>query len=363
MFPRSYDEYASFALLNFTTAADHRLHALQVHHQQPGAARGQRFRLAAKLPPLSARWPGPYGPGSCAASSHHQWRLANFTSLVVFGDSYTDDSRLGYFINNHGAAPPVGYNDPVSYHAADGGRVWVEYVKQYTGANLYNYAVSGAVCSNEITPRWFSAINAPFPDIAGYELPAYLNDSALVYANGTKFMTDPPDATVYAMWIGTNDLGYSALIQDEQVAGTNLTTYVDCVYDQLDRVYANGGRFFVLLNVAPLNLAPEYGILGQGGAGPNQYWEDKSGNISEISGRMLEEVVSANAIYQYRTPYEVVLANRYPGADFALYNVHDLVRLPRSLVYLDDVSLTFASLHRCKTSTTTPPPISTAPRP
>lgn len=277
-------------------------------------------------PPWGPPGGGPPAPPPSVPASDHKWGLKNFTSLVVFGDSYTDDSRLGYFINHDGAAPPVGYDNPVSYHAADGGRVWAEYVKQYTGANLYNYAVSGAVCSNEITPRWFSAINAPFPDIAGYELPAYLADSAYVYPNGTKFMDDPADGTVYAIWIGTNDLGYAAFIQDEQVAGTNITTYVDCVYDQLDRVYANGGRFFVIINVAPLNLSPEYGVEGQGGVGSNQYWQDKSDyNITEISGRMLESVVTVNAIYKYRTPYEVELAKRYPGADFAIYNVHDVV--------------------------------------
>ncbi|EMC93212.1 carbohydrate esterase family 16 protein [Baudoinia panamericana UAMH 10762] len=264
-----------------------------------------------------------WGAAQCFSQ---KWALANFTSLVAFGDSYTDDSRLGYFISHNGSAPPVGYNNPVSYHAADGGRTWVEYVKQYTGANLYNYAVSGAVCSNSITPRWFSAINAPFPDIAGYELPAYLNDSQYYYPNGTKFMNNPSDGTVYAIWIGTNDLGYAALIQDEQVAGTNITTYVDCVYDQLSRVYANGGRFFVILNVAPLNLAPEYGIPGQGGVGPNQYWPDKSGNLTEISERMLEQVVTVNSIYDYRTPFEVEIARRYPGASFAVFNVHDLMQ-------------------------------------
>lgn len=41
------------------------------------------------------------------------WDLKNFSSLVVFGDSYTDDSRLGYFINNNGSAPPTGWVDPV----------------------------------------------------------------------------------------------------------------------------------------------------------------------------------------------------------------------------------------------------------
>lgn len=294
--------------------------------------------LAAAHPPPS--WPhGPPGPpswthahppppqpscspGQCFAQD---WNLANFTSLVVFGDSYSDDSRLGYFISHDGAAPPTGWVDPVNYHAADGGRVWGEYVKQYTGANLYNYAVSGAVCSNEITPRWFSAINAPFPDIQGYELPAYLNDSAYVYPNGTRFLDLPADSTVYAMWIGTNDLGYAAFIQDEEVAGTNITTYIDCIFSNFERVYANGGRFFVLFNNAPLNLNAEYGAAGKGGVGPNQYWQNKTGNLTEISARMMEQVVTTNAIFKYRTPFEVEIAKRYPGASFAVYDVHRLV--------------------------------------
>jgi hypothetical protein len=32
---------------------------------------------------------------------------------VTFGDSYTDENRLGYFINNNGSAPPVGWNGGV----------------------------------------------------------------------------------------------------------------------------------------------------------------------------------------------------------------------------------------------------------
>jgi phospholipase/lecithinase/hemolysin len=275
--------------------------------------------LALAAPPPS--WPhnGPYP--SPPSQSQSQWNLKNFTSLVVFGDSYTDDSRLSYFIANNGSAPPVGWVDPVSYSAADGGRTWVEYVKQYTGANLYNYAVSGAVCSNDITPRWLSSINAPFPAIKQYEIPAYVADSQYVFPNGTKFMDDPSDETVYAIWIGTNDLGVEAFLQDEQVAGTNLTTYVSCVYDQLKRVYENGGRYFVILNVAPLNQAPMY----QPDAGPDGYWPNKTGNYSEISGRMMEQVVTVNALYDYRTPYEVRVAESFPGASFAVYNVHDLV--------------------------------------
>ena len=40
------------------------------------------------------------------------WGLKKFTSLVAFGDSYTDDSRLGYFGSHNGSAPPVGWVNP-----------------------------------------------------------------------------------------------------------------------------------------------------------------------------------------------------------------------------------------------------------
>lgn len=42
-----------------------------------------------------------------------KWKLKKFKSLVTFGDSYTDESRFGYFASNNGSAPPVGWVDPV----------------------------------------------------------------------------------------------------------------------------------------------------------------------------------------------------------------------------------------------------------
>lgn len=110
--------------------------------------------------------------------------------------------------------------------SADGGRIWGQYVVQYAGVHLYNYAVSGAVCSNDITPRWFALIDEPYPALAQYEVPAYIKDSHYVEKNGTKFMVDPSNETVYAFWDGTNDLGYYAFIQDEQVAGSYSSNFL-----------------------------------------------------------------------------------------------------------------------------------------
>lgn len=48
-----------------------------------------------------------------AGSFASGFRDRKFKTLVTFGDSYTDENRLGFFINNNGSAPPVGWQQPV----------------------------------------------------------------------------------------------------------------------------------------------------------------------------------------------------------------------------------------------------------
>jgi hypothetical protein len=50
--------------------------------------------------------------GLVGAHPQNSWNLKSFKSFVAFGDSYTDENRLGYFINNKGQAPPVGWVQP-----------------------------------------------------------------------------------------------------------------------------------------------------------------------------------------------------------------------------------------------------------
>lgn len=213
------------------------------------------------------------------------------------------------------------------------------------GANLYNYAVSGAVCSNELTPRVWSSINAPFPSVKDYEVPAFIADANYTEpGNDTKFLDIPTESTVYSLWIGTNDLGNYALLTDSQVAGTTIINYTDCVYNQLQRLYDFGGRYFVLQNVVPLELTALYGLpppLG-GGVGNNRYWPDKlngtTANLTEVHYRMLETVVTANSIFEYRTPFAVEINRRYPGAHFAVMDNYGLVRtIPLLIAFFGNV--------------------------
>lgn len=65
--------------------------------------------LCATLVPLGAL-SAPWGPPS---PSYNNWNLKDFKSFVVFGDSYTDENRLGYFGSHNGSAPPAGWAEPI----------------------------------------------------------------------------------------------------------------------------------------------------------------------------------------------------------------------------------------------------------
>ncbi|KAL6710943.1 hypothetical protein ACN47E_006818 [Coniothyrium glycines] len=261
-----------------------------------------------------------------AGRSPQGWKDGKFKTLVTFGDSYTDENRLGYFINNNGSAPPVGWEQPVGLSTASGGLSWARYASIYSKATLYNYAVSGAVCSNKVSPRNFAAINAPFPDIDGYEVPAFVADSKYRRPNGTKFFTGKADSTVYAIWIGTNDLGNDAFLTDSQLPNKTVADYIDCVYTQVDRLYANGARHFVLLNIAPLDLLPQYASPENGGLPATQFFPDKpTKNATEIHGRVQQTVAALNQVYKYRTPFAAHVSDAYDDAKFANFDVNALM--------------------------------------
>lgn len=43
---------------------------------------------------------------------------------------------------------------------------------------------------------------------------------------------------------------------------------------------------------------------------------------------MMEQVATVNAVYEYRTPFVTKISNTFPGAHFAVMDVHALVSYP-----------------------------------
>ncbi|CAK7197411.1 hypothetical protein SEUCBS139899_000057 [Sporothrix eucalyptigena] len=261
---------------------------------------------------------------SAAAASTASSAPRLFDNLVTFGDSYSDDGRLNYYGAHNGSAPPAGTLQTQTTVTASGGLTWGQLVQQSVpGLAFFDYAVSGAVCSNEITARWFSLINRPFPSVLEDEIPSFQADIA---GNHSLYQNRTVDNTVYTLWIGTNDLGSGAILNDAQTAGTNITTYVDCIWSVLDAIYAAGGRRIVLFNLAPLQLTPMYRPQSDGGAGDNQYWGNKTAyNETEYASKILEYTTITNTVFEYGLPYWALVRRRWLGASVSLFNTHQLL--------------------------------------
>jgi len=64
-----------------------------------------RFSLLVVLPLVSLASSGPLNK---RVNATDPWYLERFSSLITFGDSYTDENRLNYFATHNGSAPPPG---------------------------------------------------------------------------------------------------------------------------------------------------------------------------------------------------------------------------------------------------------------
>ncbi|KAL5331013.1 hypothetical protein ACEPPN_000540 [Leptodophora sp. 'Broadleaf-Isolate-01'] len=213
-----------------------------------------------------------------------------FDNLVTFGD------RLLYQSQWHGTSGRITTTGKHIY--SRGGITWGRWVSNYTGAKLYSYAVSGAVCDNNIIYRYLSAIHGPLPDVV-YEVDAFTD---------TKFV----NATTKKNSLYTDRHEDNTVLNSD---GTTIPDYIDCIFKRFDEIYKNGGRYFVLMNTAPLELPPLYGVPGKGGLAASHYWQHK----------MKEYTYLVNSVSSYRTPYELLIAKRYPGASFAVFDVHSLI--------------------------------------
>lgn len=204
------------------------------------------------------------------------------------------------------------------------------------------------MCADNITSHWFNPINDTFPSVLDYEIPAYKADLPF----HDLYPDRRPENTVYALWIGTNDLGIDGFLSDSNVRGTSLSTFVDCVWQTFDNIYETGGRNFVLLNIAPLEYSPAYAQPEIGGVGDHQFWEDKSRyNMTEYAYKMFEYSTSVNTLFDIGAEYHLVLKKRWPGATFTIFDVHSLFLDIRADPgrFLDQPVNTTYPWHRCIT--------------
>ncbi|KAG2173335.1 hypothetical protein INT43_004709 [Umbelopsis isabellina] len=102
--------------------------------------------------------------------------------LVVFGDSWTE--------NGDGPLTQASYLQDGFLGRAVNGPTWAEYLTVENGIDLYDFAVAGATANNTNVPRGI-------PDV---------QQQVQQYLTYTGNASLPSASTLYAIWIGVNDI-------------------------------------------------------------------------------------------------------------------------------------------------------------
>jgi hypothetical protein len=226
-----------------------------------------------------------------SASVNGAWTRDTFKHGVYFGDSYTASMK---FIPIHN---------------------WVVDVTTLSGSEQHDYAISGSSCSSAI-------IGGELPSIKEKQLPKFQKELK------TKNLNLPANDTVYAIWIGTNDLGAMGLLPKAD-GPAKVPDYVECVFDAFDTLYTAGGRKFVLMNVDPLDLLPMYTVPKGNGADtlyPNK--PTTAEGLKQADEKLRGMVIESNALFANGSQAAFNGSKpRYPGAEMALFDVHRFVSI------------------------------------
>lgn len=76
----------------------------------------------------------------------------------------------------------------------------------------------------------------------------------------------------------------------------------------VDEVYVTGARNVVILNTAPLHLAPLYANASLGALAVNTYWEGEDSFPAPKKETAKQDHTSVSNIYKYQTPTEVLIS-------------------------------------------------------
>ncbi|OQE08277.1 hypothetical protein PENVUL_c010G06863 [Penicillium vulpinum] len=182
------------------------------------------------------------GAGLAAAAPLHA-RATN-TYFFTFGNSYT---QTGF--STTGTQPtadnPMG-NPTLGTGTTTGGPNWVGYLTTEYNASLvlsYNLAVGGASLDNSLVLT--GTKEDMVTQVATFET-AYSQKPAVAPWSSHD--------AVFGFWIGINDIGWAYSSNNASVLIPKIMAQYKT---QAEKLYANGGRKFLFLNVPPTSRSPQ----------------------------------------------------------------------------------------------------------
>ncbi|PMD33864.1 carbohydrate esterase family 16 protein [Hyaloscypha variabilis F] len=172
---------------------------------------------------------------------------SSFKYLVSFGDSY---SQTGFSIT--GAKPstsnPIG-NPAFPGYTTTNGNNWITYLLQPASPTTllsYNFASGGATTD--------ASLVKPFqPTVLSLIDQVTLFTTHLSLSSSTSTPPVTPSNTLFAIWIGVNDVGNAFSSATWPSLSQEITTQY---LSQVQTLYSSGARNFLFLTVPPIQLTP-----------------------------------------------------------------------------------------------------------
>ncbi|KAF2444792.1 carbohydrate esterase family 16 protein [Karstenula rhodostoma CBS 690.94] len=160
-------------------------------------------------------------------------RRTQYTRLIVFGDSFSDNGTGAWETSNH-----TWPSDPAYHaHSFTNGPVWPTLLAQRLNAPLLDFATGGATASNALV-RGFTGANGSIPvPSASEQVDAFLGGDGPV---GER------DMLVH--YVGANNVLF-----DTSVTGVQVATWIRA---DVQRLYAAGPRHVLLAHYPPVSTFP-----------------------------------------------------------------------------------------------------------
>ncbi|KAF2435727.1 hypothetical protein EJ08DRAFT_286888 [Tothia fuscella] len=161
------------------------------------------------------------------------------------GDSY---SQTGFNVAGPqpNVANPIG-NPPYPGWTSCPGPNWIGYLTTtYNRSTVltYNLADGGATVDGDLIKSWRPEVKSLITQVRKEYIPTYGNKPEQAPWTDSN--------SLFAFWIGINDIGMSYWDNNSTRADTALKEYAELWED----IYKTGGRNFLFLNVPPLHRAP-----------------------------------------------------------------------------------------------------------
>ncbi|KAI1118323.1 carbohydrate esterase family 16 protein [Nemania sp. NC0429] len=166
----------------------------------------------------------------------------------IFGDSYTQ-TGFDYTLAQPSAANPFG-NPTYPGWTSSNGPNWVSYLTfKYNASKLltYNLAYGGATVDATLVTPYEPTVKSLRDQVESEFIPGYTGSARKATWTGKE--------SVFAIWIGINDIGNSYWQGADGTAALNAKIFA-VISSLVDKIYAAGGRNFVFINVPPLDRTP-----------------------------------------------------------------------------------------------------------